>query len=51
MINKKELQKRWDYWDINRGGYIMSKEYRQELYELLFKGKTRGLAYRQRQEK
>ena len=44
LKSKTQLIKdRFDYWENCRGAYILSQEYRDELKEFLFTGKSKGL--------
>lgn len=39
----KIIRDRFDMWEASRGGYILSQEYRDELKEYIFTGKSKGL--------
>lgn len=39
----EEIKKRYEYWDVSRGGYILSQKYRTELEKFLFTAKAKGL--------
>ena len=40
---RAEFRERFNYWEVTRGAYIMSKEYLTELETYLFTGKAEGL--------
>jgi len=38
-----KIKERFEYWEISRGAYILSKEYLEELKEFIFTGKSKTL--------
>jgi hypothetical protein len=42
---KQKMLKLFEYWDISRGAYILSQEYRNELKKFIFTGKSKGLEF------
>jgi hypothetical protein len=43
MREEDKIKERFDYWENSRGAYILPQNYRDELREFIFTGKSKTL--------